>query len=111
MVGDDSVWVSFERDSASAVQDLVITRGDLDGPFVPEFVFPTQRSEPLNPILHAHDELVWVDWKLDDQAMASAQLVDDEDWVLTHVVPWPDDSWVGVESTRRAIRRLVVIGF
>jgi hypothetical protein len=88
-------------------QDVVVRKRQPDGSFATEIVARTARPERLDAMLHAEQGKLWADWKQSGDRIgycrAGASL-----WDAPSTAPWSDASWVGVEDTRRSIRRQVL---
>jgi len=104
-----AVWVAYERDDEgdlTAFRELVVRRRLANGTFVVEHLASAERTGPLDPILHVLGAQLWLDWKYADQQFGFTAL-QDATWRQTGFLPWLDASWVGAESVRLDIQRLV----
>lgn len=101
--------VAYERNSSVAgmAQDVVVLRREAGGGFTEEFVASTTHSDPLDAVLHASGEKLWLDWKHDAHLFGCAER-GSVAWGPAELVSWPDPSWVGVEETRRVVRGFVL---
>jgi len=104
-----TLHIAYERDSLAAgmAQDVVALRREAGGSFTEEFVASTTRVTPLDPVQHATAVKLWLDWKHTGQVFGCAER-GPAAWGGVAFVSWPDPSWLGVEETRKVVRRLVL---
>ncbi|NIL99870.1 MAG: hypothetical protein GTN89_02610 [Acidobacteria bacterium] len=105
-VWNRKVVLAYERDRTDGPgQEVVFAYHTLGafGTYVPhEVVAVTSRNEPLDPIIHVRDGLMWIDWKSSDDTIA-ASVYGDGGWSVEMVQPWTDPSWVGELTARDQI--------
>ena len=99
--------VSYERDSATLAQDIVVSRLEGSGTFTPEVLASTDRASELDSVLHAHGGRLWTSWKHGDTDFGCASFADSS-WDAMQTIMWDDSTWVGVEGARRQIQRQVM---
>ena len=104
-----AVLVAYERSSAGGSQEIVLASRDALGGFTVQTLFEVEREEPLDVVLHAAGDQLWMDWKSSESEMAFSERVDGV-WSTPILVPWADTSWAGSEELRSAIRKLVLAG-
>jgi hypothetical protein len=106
---DGVLRVAYERPSTEPgmAQDVVVVRREPTGGYKPEMVVSTPSAERLDPILHADSGHLWLDWKQTPSEFRWTEHVSAL-WATPVPTPWADPSWIGVETVRKEIRRLVV---
>jgi hypothetical protein len=62
----------------------------------------TQRTKPLDPILHVRAGVMWIDWKNADDVIAVSMYQNGVWQTPTHKI-WTDASWVGELTVRHMI--------
>ncbi len=109
VVSGGTLRIAYERDSAQPgmVRDVVVLEREAGGSFTEEFFVSTDRIDRLDPVLHAQDSYLWLDWKHDSDDFGCAQH-DGSSWSSDAMQPWSDPSWIGVEEARRAVRDAVI---
>lgn len=102
-VHDTGRRVSCERDSMipGVSQEVVILREE-SGSFIEEAVMPTSRSMPLESVLHVAEGQLWIDWKSDGQTLGYVEYTQGS-WSVVGQESWLDPTWLGVESSRKAV--------
>lgn len=105
------LYVAYERASSTAgmAQEVVVAHPEQDAGMVTDVVGQTDRTAPLDAVLHVENGLLWVDWKQGAADMGFAQ-AGNGGWTAPAVAARPDPSWVGEEGARRQIRRSVLSG-
>jgi hypothetical protein len=101
--------VAYERDSAmpGAAQEIVVATAGAGGAFGFEVVASTTRSERLDVKVHSEAGHLWLDWKHDAAEFGCAEHAGGG-WVAGPPGSWSDHSWVGTETTRKAVRGSVL---
>lgn len=101
--------VAYERDSTvpGMTQDVVVVLQEFSGTFTEELVASTDRTDRLDPALHAMQGQLWLDWKQGPGIFGCAEF-SQSGWGVVEEPPWLSPSWVGVEETRKAIQRQVL---
>jgi hypothetical protein len=75
--------------------------------YVSESVAVLSSSQALNPILHAAQGHLWVDW-CQSTTVCAYSTYDGENWSEPVEVSAVGSSWVDLEATRLVIRKLVL---
>jgi hypothetical protein len=96
--------VAWERASTvpEMAQEVVVARQEPGGAFVIETTISTARSQRRDPVLHARDGRLWLDWKHGADVFGYVRY-DQGGWSAIDAPTWPDPSWVGVEAKRKEI--------
>lgn len=114
-----ALWIAYERivtnqtpaggtaPPVAIAGQVVVTRQVDGGEHVRALTIDSSRSAELDVEIHAWTGRLWVDWKLNDTQFAYVD-ADANGWGSPRAVPWPDESWIGVEDVRRSIRRAVL---
>ncbi len=99
-----SMRVAYERDSTvpGMAQDVVVASREANDSLSRETIASTTRSARLDPMLHARDARLWLDWKYDNQTFNCTEYFAGA-WDGVSSVPWADSTWIGVETVRKAI--------
>jgi hypothetical protein len=100
-----SLWLAHELeplDQAATTGEIVVLRRAPGEAFVVDHVFSVPRAAELDPLLHVQGSRLWLDWKhgADQFGWSSRQ---PSGWTAIGLAPWPDPSWVGIETARDAI--------
>jgi hypothetical protein len=103
------VLTAYERDAIWSGQDVIVARRVSEGVYATEVVATSPGEQPLDVILHAEGDLLWVDWRHDDGVYAYS-VHQGGDWSEVTIVPWTDDSWSRLEEVRRLIRGEILGG-
>lgn len=103
----DRIAIAYERDRAGGGQEVAIAYFDDDGGSFGEVVAETERTEPLDAVVHTSGQLLWVDWKHSETKFAYSVL-GEGGWSDAVVVPWTDHSLGGEQAVRRMIREEVL---
>ncbi len=105
-IWDGGLVVAYERDKASGSgQEIVFAHHSMDtiGPFVPpQIVAATNRTRPLDPIIHVRAGLMWIDWKSGDNVIA-VSVYQNGAWQPPANKAWTDKSWAGELTVRHLI--------
>ncbi len=109
VVSSGILRVAYEREMApqSTPLEAVIVRQEPADGFTQEFVAPSSRTDRLDPLLHAENSSLWLDWMQESSDFGSTES-DPLGWGVLQTAPWTSPSWVGVEETRRRIRGQVL---
>jgi len=99
----EGLLVAYERDAPSGGQQVVVAKLLHDGPTTFEVVAQTERTEPLDVMIHFSAGRLWVDWKHGDGQFAYA-VESGGSWGGPVTLPWDDKSWVGEEELRKIVR-------
>ncbi len=107
-VEDSTLRVAYERDSSigGMAQDVVVATRQPNGSFVTNIVASTTRTERLDPTIHADQGHLWLDWKHATGEFRHSEFTGI--WTTNVPESWTDETWIGVEQTRIAIRNHVV---
>jgi len=99
----DTLIVAYERDSGSGGQEVVFAIEDGVGGFKSTVIAETDRTEPLDIVLHSVGRRLWMEWKHADFLFAYSERINGA-WVAPTTRPWTDRSWLGQEMMRKLIR-------
>lgn len=100
-------FVAFERLIPTGGKDIVIQMSNQEGDKTLSVAAHTDRSAPLDVVLHDSHGRIWMEWKHSSNQMAYSEFVGGN-WVAPETTPWDDEGWVADESARRRIRVEVV---
>lgn len=108
-VANGVLKVAYERDSLQpgAAQDVVVVRREPGGAFTVEAALPTQRTDRLDTVLHVENGQIWFEWAQDSADFGRSECTSGS-WNAPSSTPWIGQGWVGVEETRRTVRRQVL---
>jgi hypothetical protein len=104
-----AVWVAYERDATENVfntREVAVRRQSEAGTFVLEFVAESEYDGPLEPVLHVKPGKFWMDWRYSEDEYAYAE-IDGTAGSSTSLESCTDPSWIGVESVRRLIAKII----
>ena len=101
-------FVAFERPLSTGGQDVVVQIANLDGSKTLMVAAHSERSQPLDVVLHGSFGRVWMEWKHSDTEVAYSEYVNGA-WVAPATLPWLDPGWIGIENVRHSVR-LEVLG-
>jgi hypothetical protein len=98
----EGVLVGFERDGGGG-QEVVLLTMLHDGTTTIEVVAETDRTEPLDVMVHFAAGRLWIDWKHDAGQFAYS-VYSGDGWDAPVLLPWDDKSWIGEEEARKIVR-------
>ncbi len=109
-VFDELLYVAYERDhpDPDIIRQVVVRRRGTSGAFFEFPVADVMRIKPLDVELHVEAGHLWIDWKHGISTFGYA-VGEAGGFGAVQSLPWPDDSWIGVEDIRREVRRRVLI--
>jgi len=99
--------IGYETDGPHGTQQVTVLTRYFDGNSKEETLSVTERTDPLDVVVHEVSGVVWADWKQSDEYFAYSVRVT-VGWTAPITVPWTDHSWVGEEEVRRIIQTLVL---
>jgi hypothetical protein len=103
----EGVLVGFERDRDGGGQEIVLLSMLHDGTTAVEVVAETDRSDPLDVMVHFAAGQLWMDWKHAAGHFAYSVRTD-SGWTSPTLLSWDDKSWVGEEEARKITRSEVL---
>ncbi len=71
-------------------------------------MLPGQLTDGLDTFLHVENGRVWFDWEQDAADFGRSECTSGA-WNAPMPTPWTGQGWIGVEETRKAVRRQVLV--
>jgi hypothetical protein len=99
----EGVLVAFERDRTGGGQEVVLLTMLHDGTTTVEVVAETDRTEPLDAMVHFAAGRLWIDWKHGTGQFAYSVHTGSA-WSAPFLLPWDEKSWVSEEEARKIAR-------
>ena len=108
---DGNLFVAYASYSATAgmAQDIKVAIRQPAGGFTVDVVASTTLTNPPDVKLHVNQGRLWIDWQHDVGELGCAGYLPGVGWIDNPPEPWVDASWIGIEETRKAIRRRILV--
>lgn len=99
--------VAFEADGPRTTQKVGLLTLLAGGGTQETTLATTDRTDPLDVVIHEAGGVFWAEWKHSDELFAYS-VRSAEGWSDPVTVPWTDHSWLGEEELRKIIRTEVL---